>query len=166
MRSANGEIGLRVVCRALRVRFPLQNRIRIQSRGRNHHIPQTAEALSMSDTIEPRWQVVDFAELPGTPCPCGTAKRAFAEVDDYPATIHVTEIKADAELHYHKRLTETYFILECGPDAKMQLDEEIIPLRQGMCIRIPPGVRHRAIGTMKIINIVIPKFDPADEHFD
>lgn len=120
----------------------------------------------MSDTIEPRWQVVDFAELPGTPCPCGIAKRAFAEVDDYPATIHVTEIKADAELHYHKRLTETYFILECGPDAKMQLDEEIIPLRQGMCIRIPPGVRHRALGTMKIINIVIPKFDPADEHFD
>jgi mannose-6-phosphate isomerase-like protein (cupin superfamily) len=39
-------------------------------------------------------------------------------------------------------------------------------LRTGMCIRIPPGVRHRAIGTMKIINFVIPKFDPADEHFD
>jgi len=35
-----------------------------------------------------------------------------------------------------------------------------------MCILIPPGVRHRAIGQMKIINIVIPKFDPADEHFD
>lgn len=120
----------------------------------------------MSRTIEPQWQVVDFEELPGTPCPCGIAKRAFAEVADYPATIHVTEIKEDAELHYHKRLTETYFILECGPEAKMQLDNEIIPLRQGMCIRIPPGVRHRAIGTMKIINIVIPKFDPADEHFD
>lgn len=120
----------------------------------------------MSGTIEPRWQVVDFAELPGTPCPCGVAKRAFAEVADYPATIHVTEIREDAELHYHKLLTETYFILECGPDAKMQLDEEIIPLRQGMCIRIPPGVRHRAIGIMKILNIVIPKFDPSDEHFD
>jgi mannose-6-phosphate isomerase-like protein (cupin superfamily) len=62
--------------------------------------------------------------------------------------------------------TETYFILECGSDAKMQLDDELIPLRQGMCVRIPPGVRHRAIGTMKILNIVIPKFDPSDEHFD
>ena len=120
----------------------------------------------MSDTVEPRWQVVDFEDLPGTPCPCGIAKRAFAEVADYPATIHVTEIKADAELHYNKRLTETYFILECGPEAKMQLDDEIIPLRQGMCVRIPPGVRHRAIGTMKILNILIPKFDPTDEHFD
>lgn len=135
-------------------------------RDQDHQPPSTANGTLMSGTIEPRWQVVDFAELPGTPCPCGIAKRAFAEVADYPATIHVTEIKADAERHYHKRLTETYFILECGPDAKIQLDEEIISLRQGMCIRIPPGVRHRAIGTMKIINIVIPKFDPSDEHFD
>ena len=120
----------------------------------------------MSSTIEPRWRVVDFEDLPGTPCPCGTAKRAFAEVEDYPATIHVTDIKADAELHYHKRLTETYYILECGDNARMQLDDEFIPLRPGMCIMIPPGVRHRAVGEMKIINIVIPKFDPSDEFLD
>jgi mannose-6-phosphate isomerase-like protein (cupin superfamily) len=48
----------------------------------------------------------------------------------------------------------------------MQLDDQLIPLRQGMCIMIPPGVRHRAIGKMKILNIVIPKFDPADEFLD
>lgn len=117
-------------------------------------------------TLEPRWRVVDFADLPGVPCPCGTAKRAFADLDDYPATIHVTEIREDAELHYHKRLTETYYVLECGPDARMQLDDEFIPLKPGTCILIPPGVRHRAIGKMRIINIVIPKFDPADEYFD
>ncbi|NQV25948.1 MAG: cupin domain-containing protein, partial [Rhodopirellula sp.] len=117
----------------------------------------------MSGTIEPQWQVVDFAELPGTPCPCGIAKRAFAEVADYPATIHVTEIKSDAELHYHKRLTETYYILECGPDAQLQLDDERIPLKPGMCIMIRPGTRHRAIGQMRVVNIVLPKFDPEDE---
>lgn len=117
-------------------------------------------------TTEPRYRIVDFAQVPGVPCPCGTARRAFAEVEDYPATIHVTDISEDAQTHYHKQHTETYFILSCQEDAKMQLDDEIVPLREGMCILIPPGVRHRAIGQMKIINIVTPKFDPADEFFD
>ncbi len=120
----------------------------------------------MSSTTEKRWHIADFDSIPGVPCPCGVAKRAFTDIEEYPATIHVTDISEDALAHYHKTLTETYFILECGDDAKMQLDDEIIPLRPGMCVMIPPGVRHRAIGKMKIINIVIPKFDPADEHLD
>lgn len=110
--------------------------------------------------------VVDFADLTGVPCPCGTARRAFADVEDYPATIHVTDISVDAKLHYHKTLTETYYFLECDDDAKMQLDDEIIPVRVGMTIMIPPGVRHRAIGKMKILLVAIPKFDPADEWED
>jgi mannose-6-phosphate isomerase-like protein (cupin superfamily) len=106
---------------------------------------------------------VDLDDLPGVPCPCGTARRAFADADVFPGTIHLTEIKADAALHYHRRLTETYYILECDPDAAMELDGEIIPLRPGRCILIPPGVRHRAIGIMKVLIIVFPKFDPEDE---
>lgn len=110
--------------------------------------------------------IVDFSELPGTPCPCGTARRAFADVPESPGTVHVTEIADDARVHYHKEHTETYYILECESDAQIQLDGERVPIRPGMCILIPPGTRHRAIGQMKIINIVVPKFDPADEYFD
>jgi mannose-6-phosphate isomerase-like protein (cupin superfamily) len=118
----------------------------------------------MSNTIAERaWHLVDFSQVPGVPCPCGTARRAFAEVADYPGTIHLTSISADAELHYHKRLTETYYFIECGPDARMQLDDDIIPVKPGMVVMIPPGVRHRAIGKMTILNIVFPKFDPTDE---
>ena len=119
-----------------------------------------------SPTSEPRWKVVDFAGIAPVPCPCGTSKRAFADVEEHPGTVHVTEISADAQTHYHKQLTETYYILACDDDAQMQLDDQVIPLREGMCVMIPPGVRHRAIGQMKIINIVFPKFDPSDEHFD
>ncbi|HCK55133.1 MAG TPA: cupin, partial [Planctomycetaceae bacterium] len=79
---------------------------------------------------------------------------------------HVTEISADAQLHYHKRLTETYYFLECDDDAQMQLDDELIPVRQGQCIMIPPGTRHRAVGTMKVLIVVFPKFDPDDEWLD
>jgi hypothetical protein len=48
----------------------------------------------------------------------------------------------------------------------MQLDDEIIPVHAGMCILIRPLTRHRAIGRMTVLNIVLPKFDPEDEWFD
>jgi mannose-6-phosphate isomerase-like protein (cupin superfamily) len=111
-------------------------------------------------------EIVDFADLAGVACPCGTARRAFADVADFPATVHQTEISTDAVVHYHRRLTEVYYVLECGPDAAMELDEKRVPLAVGRCILIPPGVRHRAIGKMKVLVIATPKFDPADEWFD
>ena len=117
-------------------------------------------------TGQKRYEIVDFATIAGTPCPCGTARRAFGDVDDFPGTIHVTEISAEAELHYHRKLTETYYILECGPDAKMQLDDELIDVHPGMCVMIRPGTRHRAVGKMKVLIVVYPKFDPRDEWFD
>lgn len=120
----------------------------------------------MSETGSKQYQIVKFSEIPGVPCPCGTARRAFADVPDYPGTIHVTEISADAKRHYHKRLTETYYFLECDQDARMELDDEQIPVEPGHCIMIPPGVRHRAIGQMKVLIVVFPKFDPADEWLD
>jgi len=120
----------------------------------------------MTTASHPGYELVDFTDLPQVSCPCGQARRAFADVGDYPGTIHVTEISADARLHYHKRLTETYYFLECEPDAKMQLDDQIIDVRPGVCLMIRPGTRHRAIGIMKVLIVVYPKFDPKDEWFD
>jgi mannose-6-phosphate isomerase-like protein (cupin superfamily) len=117
-------------------------------------------------SMPPRFEIVDFEQLAGVPCPCGTARRAFADAADFPGTVHVTDISVDAKVHYHKRLTETYYILECGPDAKMELDQDVIDLRPGLCILIRPGVRHRAIGKMKVLIVAVPKFDPSDEWFD
>ena len=96
-------------------------------------------------------------------CPCGPARRAFRDVADFPASVHRTKISVDAQAHSHRRLTETYYILDCEPDAKMQLDDQFIPLRQGSCILIPPGVVHRAVGRMTVLIFVVPKFDPTDE---
>ncbi|MFO0909827.1 MAG: cupin domain-containing protein [Isosphaeraceae bacterium] len=112
------------------------------------------------------YHLVDFADVAGVPCPCGTARRVFGEVAEYPGTIHVTEITLDAQRHYHRRLTEVYYILECGSDARMELDDDVIPVRPGVCVMIPPGVRHRAVGRMRVLIVVTPKFDPDDEWFD
>ena len=121
----------------------------------------------MTDSsTERRYEIADFASLPGIACPCGTARRAFVEVADFPGTIHVTEIAQDARLHYHKRLTETYYFLECDPTSRMQLDEDFVDVQPGMCIMIRPEVRHKAMGKMRVLIVVLPKFDPTDEWFD
>ena len=113
-----------------------------------------------------RWKHADFADIAGVPCPCGIAQRALTDVAEFPGTVHITEISENAQQHYHKTLTETYFFLKCEDDAQMELDGEIIPIRERQCIVIPPGVRHRALGRMTVLIIVLPKFDPADEWFD
>lgn len=109
------------------------------------------------------YRIVRFDELPGVPCPCGTARRALADEPRFPGTFHRTRITGDAKLHSHHRLSETYYILECDGDAKMQLDDELVPVQPGTLVFIPPGVRHRALGEMTVLIVCIPKFDPDDE---
>jgi mannose-6-phosphate isomerase-like protein (cupin superfamily) len=127
--------------------------------------PYSLPGFTMTAT-ERRYELVHFDSIPPVPCPCGQARRAFEEVADYPATVHRTEIHIDARKHYHRRLTETYYIVECQADAAIELDDEIVPVSPGTCILIRPGVRHRAIGRMTALIFVVPKFDPADEWFD
>lgn len=127
--------------------------------------PPLSIAMQQPTTKRPV-EIIDFADVAPVACPCGTARRALAEVEDFPGTIHRTDISADARVHYHKRLTEVYYILECGPQAQMELDGERVAVSPGMCIMIRPLVRHRAIGEMKVLVIVYPKFDPSDEWFD
>ncbi len=110
-----------------------------------------------------RWTIVDFDAIAEVPCPCGTSRRALAGVAAFPGTLHRTTITGNAQAHYHQRLTETYYVLECGPEAAVELDGQRVPVRPGMCVVIPPGVVHRALGPMTILNIVFPKFDPQDE---
>lgn len=113
-----------------------------------------------------RFAVVDFSQIDPVRCPCGWARRAFGNISGAPLSLHTVDIELDAETHYHQGHTEVYYILECGPDAQMELDGQRVPIKSGQSIYIPPGVRHRAIGKMRILNIVLPPFDPADEHFD
>lgn len=110
--------------------------------------------------------VVELCQLPPVRCPCGWAQRAFANVPGAPLSFHRVEIAEDARSHYHKEHTETYYILECEAGAGIELDGEVLSVRAGVAVMIPPGVRHRAVGRMTILNVVVPPFDPADEWFD
>ncbi len=114
----------------------------------------------------PLAEVVHLPEITPVACPCGLARRAFADSSDFPGTVHLTEISVDAKCHYHTCHTEVYVILECETNATIELNGESAPVRPHTSILIPPGVRHRASGRMKVLVICTPKFDPQDEHFD
>ncbi len=111
-----------------------------------------------------RYTIAQLDELPSQPCPCGTARRAFAEAPSAPASVHQVNISEDARTHYHKRMTEIYVVLD--GHGHIELDGERFPIKPMTSILIQPGCRHRAIGTLKIINVAIPVFDPSDEWFD
>ncbi|MEC7883213.1 MAG: cupin domain-containing protein [Verrucomicrobiota bacterium] len=103
-------------------------------------------------------------EIEATVCPCGLAKRAFVNEPEAVASLHEVEINQESKVHYHKRMTEIYLVLE--GEGYMELDGERVPVRPLTTIYIKPGCRHRAVGRLKIINIPIPAFDPEDEWFD
>ena len=110
------------------------------------------------------FEVAHFDEIEAVKCPCGLARRAFALPDNETATLHVVEIQEDARVHYHKEHSEIYLILE--GQGHMELDGERVPIRPFSTILIKPLCRHRAVGRLRIVNVCIPPFDPADEWFD
>jgi quercetin dioxygenase-like cupin family protein len=111
----------------------------------------------------PPFDIVDFQAIPPVKCPCGSARRAFMETADFPGSLHMTEITEHAQTHFHTRITEVYYILECEPQAALELNGELHAVQAGMAILIRPGTRHRAVGKMKILLLAIPKFDASDE---
>jgi len=115
--------------------------------------------------------IAEFDRIEAVSCPCGLSRRAFVNEDNHTATMHIVDISREAKLHYHKKLTEIYLVLEGG--GRMELDGEIIPVKPMTAVLIRPGCRHRAVGRMRIVNTwmrivntCIPAFDPADEWFD
>jgi len=108
--------------------------------------------------------ITQLDEVPAVPCPCGMSRRGFATPDNPLATIHLVDISIDARVHYHKRMTEIYLILE--GQGFIELDGQKVPARPMTSMFTKPGCRHRLVGKFKIGNVAAPGFDPADEWFD
>ena len=103
-------------------------------------------------------------EINPVECPCGYSRRAFISPENPVASLHLTNISRESRIHYHKKLTEIYLILE--GEGHMELDGEQIPVKPFTSILIKPLCRHRAVGKLKIAITSVPGFDPDDEWFD
>ncbi|NOY43141.1 MAG: cupin domain-containing protein [Planctomycetes bacterium] len=111
-----------------------------------------------------RYQISRLAKVAPVDCPCGQSRRAFVDDPDQTVSTHLVEISTEAKTHYHKKATEIYYVLE--GTGEIELDGNRHAINPGDAILIKPGCRHRAIGNLRILNTVIPAFDPADEWFD
>ena len=79
-----------------------------------------------------RYKVVHIPSIEPVPCPCGSTRRAFTDDPDQTASLHVVDISEDAQTHYHKKLTEIYYVLE--GQGQMELD--------GLRIDVEPGTSN------------------------
>jgi mannose-6-phosphate isomerase-like protein (cupin superfamily) len=110
------------------------------------------------------YHIAQLDQVPPVRCPCGQARRAFAAPDNSVATMHLVDISVDARTHYHKKMTEMYLVLE--GEGFLELDGQRVAVKPMTAVFIKPFCRHRAIGKLRIVNVPIPAFDPADEWFD
>ena len=117
----------------------------------------------MSKSVK-KFSVAQLDELESVPCPCGETRRAFTDLVDAPASMHLVTINSDSRMHYHKTMSEIYLILD--GEGHMEVDDEVIPLRPMTAVLIRPGCRHRAVGKLRLVNVPIPAFNPDDEWFD
>ena len=108
--------------------------------------------------------VAQLDEIEPVACPCGRSRRALAGVAGAPASVHLVDIAEQTAPHYHRRTTEIYVVLE--GEGEVELDGRRVPVRPMSVVMIRPGCRHRAIGRLRILNCVVPPFDPEDEFTD
>ncbi len=111
-----------------------------------------------------RFKITNTKSLPSVACACGSTKRAFTDDPDQIASLHVVDVSENSRVHYHKRMTEIYYILDGL--GQVELDGLRFDVEPGTSILIKPGCRHRAIGKLRILNVPIPSFDKNDEYLD
>lgn len=111
-----------------------------------------------------RYKITHVDEISPVPCPCGSTRRAFVEDSDKIASLHLVNTDGEARTHYHKRLTEIYYILE--GEGRMELDGKSYDVRPGSTVLIKPLCRHRLVGKLRFLNVPVPAFDEHDEWFD
>lgn len=94
---------------------------------------------------------------------CGWRDRLISHEDEplSPAAwAHAVDIDG-ARLHYHKRSTELYYVLE--GEGSVVLDGVEQAVTKGSLVHIPPGVVHGARGRMRVLVVGIP--DIADDDY-
>ena len=109
-----------------------------------------------------RYLKASLGSIEPSACPCGLSRRAFMDAERKPASVHLLDVKNDTEPHYHRITLECYTILE--GEGALELDGETVSLKPMDTVMIYPGCVHRPVGRMRILNVAIPCFDPADEY--
>lgn len=108
--------------------------------------------------------ITRLPDLSAVSCSCGQARRGLIDVSNRLCSLHLVDVSENARAHSHETHTEVYYVL--SGDGQIEIDGVRTRVGPGAAILIPPKVRHRAVvgSKMRILNFVVPPFDPADEH--
>jgi len=93
---------------------------------------------------------------------CGWRDRLISREDALlspAAWAHAVDIDG-TKLHYHKRSTELYYVLEGS--GSVILDGVEHPVCKGSMVHIPPGVVHGARGRVRVLVVGIPDIAEVD----
>ncbi len=93
---------------------------------------------------------------------CGYRQRLFSTGDDTKAYFHVVRIN-DSKLHYHKRATEYYYVLE--GEGEMTVDGETFPIGPGTMVKLDPLSVHRSYGDHLVLVCGVPDIEEDDIFF-
>lgn len=107
--------------------------------------------------------VAQLNEIEPSRCSCGTTRRAFVDEPGRVASLHLLDVH-EAVTHYHRKATELYLVLE--GEGTLELDGVVHPVRPMSAFLIPAGVRHRAVGDLRVVVVALPAVDDGDEYFD
>jgi quercetin dioxygenase-like cupin family protein len=94
---------------------------------------------------------------------CGWWDRLISREDSAlapAAWVHAVDIEG-AQLHFHKRATELYYVLEGA--GVVLLDGVEHEMRKGSLVQIPPGVVRGARRRMRVLVVGVP--DIADDDY-
>jgi len=104
-------------------------------------------------------------EAPRERSTCGWRDRLISREDkarNVAAWVHAVDIDGSRP-HYHKRVTEIYYVLE--GEGSVRLDGVEHPVRKGSLLHIPPGIVHGGKGRMRVLVVGIPDIDDDDIFF-
>lgn len=94
---------------------------------------------------------------------CGWRKTLVTH-DDTPVA-NVSHLRIDdSKYHYHREMTEFYYVLSGG--GTITLDGEKKPITEGDLVVIKPGVWHTSDGEMDVLILGVPAGERTDVWFE
>ena len=94
---------------------------------------------------------------------CGLRRQLITADDSEALSCSVLDID-DAKAHYHKKITEIYYVLE--GEGEIVIETESVPVRPGTSVLIRPGTRHQGRGGFRTLVVCSPAFTPDDQYYD
>ena len=104
-----------------------------------------------------------LSETPEERGVCGWRKTLITH-DDTPVA-NVSHLRIDdSKKHYHREMTEYYYVLDGG--GTIWLDGETREISKGDLVVIKPGVWHTSDGEMNVLILGVPAGERSDVWFE